>query len=156
MGRARRNPFRGLLDHMSEMNRMRELVEGGSEAGREEQPRTHATAWIPAVDIFARGEDLIIRVELAGVQREDIDITLSGGVLTLSGERDIGLDEDEVTFYARERYYGNFRRSMTLPEGVDEDDDLAASFKNGMLEITIQGGAVVAEPKRVQIRGESD
>src|SRR3712207_7474023 len=80
MGRAQ-NPFRGILDHMSEMARMREYAEGG---GQEEGPRTHATAWVPTTDIFARGDDLIIRCELAGVHQDDIDISLSNGVLTIS------------------------------------------------------------------------
>ena len=83
MGRTR-NPFRGLMDHMSEMARMREYAEGG---GQEDQRRTHATAWIPTTDIFARGDDLVIRCELPGVSRDDIDISLVNGVLSVSGER---------------------------------------------------------------------
>src|SRR3712207_3801025 len=78
-----RNPFRGLMDHMSEMTRMREYAEGGGLAA-EDQRRTHATAWVPTTDIFARGDDLIIRCELAGVHQDDIDISLSNGVLTIS------------------------------------------------------------------------
>src|SRR3712207_8000800 len=70
MGRAQ-NPFRGILDHMSEMARMREYAEGG---GQEDQRRTHATAWVPTTDIFAKGDDLVIRCELAGVRQDDIDI----------------------------------------------------------------------------------
>ncbi|MBA2618837.1 MAG: Hsp20/alpha crystallin family protein, partial [Rubrobacter sp.] len=62
MGRAR-NPFRGLIDHMSEMTRMREYAEGGGQA-QEDQRRTHATAWVPTTDIFAKGNDLVIRCEL--------------------------------------------------------------------------------------------
>ena len=61
-----RNPFRGLMDHMSEMARMREYAEGG---GQEDQRRTHATAWVPTADIFAKGDDLVIRCELAGVEQ---------------------------------------------------------------------------------------
>ena len=83
MGRTR-NPFRGLMDHMSEMARMREYAEGG---GQEDQRRTHATAWVPTADIFAKGDDLVIRCELAGVEREDVEVSLSGGVLTIDGQR---------------------------------------------------------------------
>ena len=85
--------------------------------GEEDQRRTHATAWIPTADIFAKGEDLVIRCELAGVEQEDVEVSLSGGVLTIDGERK-GEPED-VSYYARERYYGHFRRSMNLPEGID-------------------------------------
>ena len=64
MGRARTNPFRGIVDVMSEMNRMRELGRTGYETGQEDQRRTHATAWVPSTDIFARGRDLVIRISL--------------------------------------------------------------------------------------------
>ncbi len=150
MGRARRNPFRGFVDTMSEMARMREYFE----TGREEQRRTHATAWVPTTDIFARGSDLVIRCELAGVRREDIDITLSGGVLTISGERRSELDEEEIHFYTRERSFGHFRRRMKLPEGINASD-ISADFQDGMLQVTVRGGATeVPEPERIEIRGE--
>jgi HSP20 family protein len=146
----RRNPFRGFVDSISEWNRMREYGMYGPDPGQEEQRRTHATAWIPTADIFARGDDLVIRFELAGVREEDIDISLAGGVLTVSGERKSEIDEDEVHFYTRERSYGNFRRNMNLPEGVDSSK-INASFEDGMLELTITGGAVYPEPERIQI-----
>ena len=85
MGRARRNPFRGLIDHVSEMNRAQERWLTGSETGREDQRRTHITAWVPATDIFATGDDLVIRVSLSGVDSDEVDLTLSNGVLTVSG-----------------------------------------------------------------------
>lgn len=149
--RRRRNPFRGLVDHMSEMSRMREYAEGGAQ---EAQRRTHATAWVPTTDIFAEGNDLVIRCELAGVEREDIDIELIGDTLTISGERRSELSE-EVHFYTRERSFGHFRRSMNLPEGID-DDDVSASFKDGMLQVTVRGAAAAApEPRRIVIGDES-
>ena len=149
MGRERRrNPFRGLVDHMSEMSRMREYFE----TGQEERRRTHATAWVPTTDIFAEGVDLVIRCELAGVNREDIDIELTGDTLTISGERRSELSE-EVHFYTRERSFGHFRRSMNLPEGID--DDISASFEDGMLQVTVRGGAAAApEPRRIDIRNK--
>ena len=145
----RRDPFRGFVDSISEWNRMREYGMYGPEPAQEER-RTHATAWIPTADIFARGDDLVMRFELAGVREEDIDISLTGGVLTVSGERRSELDEDEVFFYTRERSYGYFRRTMNLPEGVDRSK-ISASFEDGMLEITVTGGAVYPEPERISI-----
>ena len=144
MGRAR-NPFSGLLDTMSEMARMREYAEGG---GQEDQRRTHATAWVPTTDIFARGDDLVVRCELAGVAQDDVEISLSGGVLTIHGER---TGEPETTeYYARERYYGHFRRSMSLPEGVT-GEDVSASFEDGLLEVIVKGGVEYQEPERIRI-----
>jgi HSP20 family protein len=154
MGREQPNPFQGFLDTVSEWNRMRELGMGktGYETRQEDRQRTHATAWVPTTDIFARGQDLVIRVSLSGVYPEDVEITLSNSVLTVSGERRSELDEGEVSFYVRERYYGAFRRSMTLPAGVDESD-ISADFENGLLEITVRGGASAAEPRRIEIGG---
>lgn len=154
MDRERRNPFHGLVDSISEWNRMRELGSGriGSETGHEERRRTHATAWIPSTDVFAKGGNLVIRVSLSGVYPEDVEITLSNDVLTVFGERRSELeDAEEETFYARERYYGAFRRSWTLPAGVSEDD-ISAEFENGLLEITVRGAAAAPpEPRRIEI-----
>ena len=152
MGRTR-NPFRGLMDHMSEMTRMREYAEGGGPSA-EDQRRTHATAWIPTTDIFARGDDLVIRCELPGVSRDDIDVSLSNGVLTISGERTSGLNEQELTYYTRERYFGHFRRSISLPDGV-EGSKVSADFEDGLLEISIEGGANLPEPQRIYIRSRA-
>jgi HSP20 family protein len=153
MGRPRRNPFRGLIDHISEMNRAQERWLTSPETGREDQRRTHITAWVPATDIFALGDDLVIRVSLSGVDREEVDITLSSGVLTVSGERRSELpDEAELAFHTRERYYGAFRRSITLPPGIDESH-ISATFEKGMLEITVQGGATAAPaPRHISIQ----
>jgi len=87
-------------------------------------------------------------MELAGVEREEIEITLHDNTLTISGERKSDLDE-EVTFYVQERFYGAFRRSMTLPAGIDEDR-IDAYSDNGLLEITVEGGAIV-ESHRIRI-----
>jgi HSP20 family protein len=148
MGKTR-NPFRGLMDHMSEMSRMREYAEGG---GPEDQRRTHATAWVPTADIFARGGDLIIRCELAGVAREDVEVSLSGGVLTIDGER--RGEPEGASYYARERHYGRFRRTMNLPEGID-GSRISADFENGLLEVTVKGGVDSPEPERIQIGDRS-
>ena len=141
---------------MSEMSRMRDLVtDPGSETGQEDQRRTHANAWLPPTDIFASQGDLVIRCELAGVRREDVEITLSEGVLNISGERKSELNEEDVTFYTRERFYGAFRRSMSLPEGVREEE-IDATFEDCVLEITVRRGAgAVLEPRRIQIRDRS-
>jgi HSP20 family protein len=158
MDREQRNPFHGLVDSISEWNRMRELGSGriGSETGHEERRRTHATAWVPSIDVFAKGGNLVIRVSLSGVYPEDVEVSLSNDVLTVSGERRSELeDEEKETFYVRERYYGAFRRSWTLPAGVNEGD-ISADFENGLLEITVRGGAVAApEPRRIDIGSRS-
>lgn len=155
MGKARRNPFRGVLDTISEMNRMQQQWMMGydgppSAVADEDQPRTHATAWIPATDIFADGDDLKIRCELSGVKREEIDISITAGILVVSGERKSELDEEATSFLVRERFYGEFRRSINLPESVG-NENISARFENGMLEINVKDGARISEPQSIKI-----
>jgi HSP20 family protein len=134
------------MDTMSEMARMREYAEGGG--AQEEGRRTHTNAWVPTTDIFAQGDDLILRCELAGVGRDDVDISLSSGALVIDGERK---GEPEATeYYARERYYGHFRRRIKLPEGID-GSMIEANFEDGMLEVVIRGGVDHSGPERIEI-----
>lgn len=151
----RQQRFHGLSDTVTEMNRMREFWRAGIDPPQEE--RTHATAWIPKMDIFNRGDDLVIRCELAGVPREDMDLSFEHDTLTIFGERTGAPDEEDTTYYVRERHYGSFRRTINLPEGT-ERSSVAASLEDGLLEITVVGGcASRAEPERIDIavnRGE--
>src|ERR671910_1212797 len=122
---------------MSEMSRMREYAKGGAQ---ETQRRTHATAWVPTTDIFAQGDDLVIRVELAGVDPADVELRFANGVLTVSGNRDpeFGRGDGDPVFYVRERFYGEFRRSITLPEGT-RPNQIQAAFDDGLVEIVVAG-----------------
>jgi HSP20 family protein len=141
------SPFEGVSDFFSELARIREV----GTRGYDERPRTHATAWVPATDIFAREGDLVIRVELAGVHPDDVEITFSQGILTVSGQRLTELGgADEDAFFVRERPYGAFRRSITLPEAVNESD-ISAEFIDGLAEITVAGCASAAESRRIAL-----
>ncbi|MCA1672609.1 MAG: Hsp20/alpha crystallin family protein [Actinobacteria bacterium] len=123
MSSSRANPFRGLVDVVSEMDRMRQLGRTGHDPATEHSAQTLASAWVPAADIYAIDSDLVIRVELAGVDPADLKLELSERVLTISGERRTEPDR-AVTFYTRERDDGPFRRSVILPDDVDEDQYL--------------------------------
>jgi HSP20 family protein len=146
--RSQQQRFHGLFDTVAELNRMREFWRAGIDQPHEE--RTHATAWIPRMDIFAQGDDLVIRCELAGVPRDDVDISLDHDTLTIFGER-TGAPQEDTTYYARERHYGSFRRTINLPEGT-ERGSVAASLEDGLLEITVAGAcAARREPDRIDI-----
>ena len=69
---SHRNPFEGVTDFFSELSRMRQVGVQGREHGHEDRQRTHASAWVPATDIFARDDDLVIRIEVAGLRPEDV------------------------------------------------------------------------------------
>jgi HSP20 family protein len=149
----RQQRFHGLFDTVAELNRMREFWRAGIDPPQEE--RTHATAWIPKMDIFARGDDLVIRCELAGVPREDVDLSFDKNALTIFGER-TGAPDEQTTYYVRERHYGAFRRTINLPEGT-ERSSVSASLEDGLLEITVVGGcAQRREPERIDIRAAED
>ena len=147
--RSQHHRFHGLFDTVAEMGRMREFWQAGIDPPQEE--RTHATAWIPRMDIFAHGEDLVIRCELAGVPREDMDISLDDNTLTIFGERTGAPAVEDKAYYVRERQYGGFRRTINLPEGTDRSS-IAASLEDGLLEVTVTGGAARREPERIEIQ----
>ena len=143
--------FHGLSDTVAELNRMREFWRAGVDPPQE-GGRTHATAWIPRMDIFARDDDLVIRCELAGVARDDVELAYDHDALTIFGERTGAPDEQGTTYYVRERQYGAFRRTINLPEGTDRGN-VHASLEDGLLEIVVVGGcASQREPDRIDIR----
>jgi HSP20 family protein len=147
------SPFRGFYDMQSEMNRMFDEVFGNlARSGGRQQQGTLAAQWAPALDVLQEDGDIVVRAELPGVKLEDVDITLHNGVLTISGERRAEEQREGSGYYVRERRYGSFRRSMGLPEGVDESK-IHARFQDGVLEVKVEGAAAVREPKRIQIEG---
>lgn len=148
------NPFRGFVDLMSEMNRAQSQWMLRGKAGENTQATSAAAAYVPPTDIFAIGKDLVVRCEVPGVRKDEVSVSVSNGMLTISGYRDSELDESKVVYYTRERVYGAFRRSMLLPEGV-EDSAVDAAFRNGLLEITVHGGAAT-KPKQINISGDDD
>jgi HSP20 family protein len=75
------------------------------------------TGWRPRVDVYGNGGTAVIQAELPGVKKEDIDVR--GNLLTLRGQRKSEQEVDESGFYCRERFFGSFQRSFTLPETVD-------------------------------------
>lgn len=151
-------PFHGFMDTVHEIKRIQDRMYGeGLEPERSYKQRTPADAWTPASEALTKGDDLVIRIELPGVKPEDIDITFMDGMLTVSGQRERAAGEDEeATYHVRERYYGAFRRSMSLPAGVDEKD-ISASIQDGVVEITVKGGGTGApKPRRIQLRRTID
>jgi HSP20 family protein len=140
-------PFRGVFDMFSELNRMREHWTEIEPT----QGRGQPAVWVPAVDIFADGEDLVIRCELAGVAKEEIDVALSDGRLWISGER-TGAPDDAADCYVSERRYGPFERSVKLGRGV-RGDQISASVIDGLLEIIVEGGAEPRQHERIEVTG---
>jgi HSP20 family protein len=146
------NPFRGFYDMQSEVNRMFDETFGNLARTGGRQLGDQPTRWAPALDVLQEDGDVVVRAELPGVRQEDVEITFHNGVLTISGERRAEEQKEGSGYYVRERRYGSFRRSMTLPQGTDESN-IGARFQDGVLEVRVAGAAAVPEPKRIQIEG---
>lgn len=100
--------------------------------------------WMPEIDVFRRDNELVVRADLPGLKREDVNVEVEDHVLAISGERRQEEEEREEGYYRAERSYGSFCRTISIPEGVDESQ-IKASFHDGVLEVTVP---LPAEPER--------
>ncbi len=102
-------------------------------------PRLRATEVeeaIPSVDIFEEGDNMVVKAELPGIKKEDIDVSMTDNVISISGEKKREEKVERKNYYREERSYGSFTRSFRLPAEV-QTDKAKASFKEGVLEIRI-------------------
>lgn len=93
-------------------------------------------AWTPQIEVERRKDAMVIRADLAGVNPDDVDVTVENGVLTISGERRQERREEREGVVHTELTYGSFMRSIPLPDGADENR-LSATMRHGSLEITV-------------------
>jgi HSP20 family protein len=107
----------------------------------------------PAIDVFERGNDLVVRADLPGYKKDDIELEVTGEGVLIQGQRTSDREEKDGGYYRRERTYGSFRRLIPLPEGID-DQSVRAEMKNGVLEICFTLPAQRTERKKIQITGE--
>lgn len=111
-----------------------------------------SSTWSPQIETFRRGDELVIRADVPGVRKEDLHVEFDDGVLTLSGERRSENEENRDGYYRSERSYGQFERSIALPEGVNADQ-CKASFNDGVLEVTLPAPKEQQrKSKRIEIR----
>jgi HSP20 family protein len=94
-------------------------------------------AWAPQVEMSQRGHELIVRADLPGLSKDDVKVEINDDVLTIQGERKQEHEEEREGWHRSERSYGSFHRAIPLPEGTIADS-AKATFKNGVLEITLQ------------------
>jgi HSP20 family protein len=114
---------------------------------------TFARGWVPAVDIYETdAHEVVLKAELPDMKREDINLTFENGVLTLRGERKAEQEVKREHFQRRERHYGSFTRSFTLPNTVDASR-INASYKDGVLTIRLPRREE-AKPKQIAVNIE--
>jgi len=107
------------------------------------------SGWAPSLDMFQDKDDVFVKVELPGMKKEEINISLHDGVLTISGERKREEKTGEGETFRSETYYGKFHRSVTLPTLVDSTK-VKASYKEGILTVTLPK-AEEAKPKQIEV-----
>ena len=104
--------------------------------------------WLPAVDVAETKNEIVVNVEAPGMDPKEFDISLTGGILTIKGEKKQEKAEDEENYHLVERRYGAFTRSILLPQKV-ESDKISASYKEGILKVTLPKSE---EAKRKEIK----
>ena len=148
MAIVRWDPFREFAVLQDRMNRVFADAYGRSE-GADEGLLTRG-AWVPPVDIYQNGEhELVLKAELPDMSREDIDITVDNGTLTIKGEKKFASDVKDEQYHRVERRYGTFSRSFSLPPTVDPGK-VAADYKNGVLTVRLPMREE-AKPRQIKV-----
>lgn len=111
------------------------------------------TAFSPRVDVTETDEQVQVSAELPGLDAKDVDVTLSHGTLTISGEKKEEKEEQGKNYFRAERSYGSFKRSVSLP-GTVETDKAEAEFKRGVLTITLPKRAKARDRKKITIKAK--
>jgi HSP20 family protein len=140
------DPFRNLVDIQGEVNRLFDNFLGRPATGAAAAGR----AWMPAVDMSETKDDLVLRVEVAGVREKDVAVSITGDLLTIRGERRWNEEEarDQKVLHV-ERAYGQFERLIQLPMAV-QADKVKASYRDGVLEIRLPK-AEELKPREIKI-----
>jgi HSP20 family protein len=106
-------------------------------------------SFAPAVDVYEDDHNLVLKLEVPGVNEEDLNVTLENNTLTVSGERKLEKEEKEENFHRIERRYGSFTRSFRLPNTVDPEK-VEAGYNKGILKISLAKRAE-ARPKQIKV-----
>jgi HSP20 family protein len=147
MALIRWEPIAELNTIQNEMNRLfNTFFDQPAPAGRGGGP---SGRWIPAMDLVETADDYVLRADLPGLSDDDVNVELEDNVLTISGQRKAQHEHNEEGYYRIERAFGDFTRSLTLPDGVDPDG-VQAHFDRGVLEIRIPKPEQ-KKPRQVQI-----
>jgi HSP20 family protein len=146
---TRRQDDLGQRFHLNPLNRLREEIDrvfSSPLAGYFPSSELF-DGWTPSVDLYEDKNQIVVKAELPGMKKENIEVSLHGEMLTIAGERKHEEESHEGDRYRSERYFGRFHRSITLPRAVD-GNQVKATYKDGVLTITL---AKTEEAKRKEI-----
>ena len=136
--------WRDPLEAMRDLFRIDPFLEMGALA-------TGGAAFVPAFEVKETKDGYMFKADVPGVAESDLEVTMTGNRLTISGKREAEKQEQTDTYYTSERSYGSFTRSFTLPDGVDPNS-VNASVNQGVLTLSVRK-TPEAQPKRIQIQG---
>lgn len=111
---------------------------------------TEEVGWSPPVEMYEKQDRFVVRAELPGIKKEEVDISLVGDTLTISGERKPEVDIKDEEYLRCELCYGKFSRTITLPSSVDSSK-VEATYENGILLITLPK-IEEAKPKKIELK----
>ncbi len=146
------DPFELLEEMEAEMERFWRRWPCGGWPRLPRRREEGAITWTPSVDVYEKNGELVVKAELPGVKKEDIEVLLEDGDLVIRGERKAEREVKEEDYYRMERLYGSFYRRLPLPDEA-QADKIQANYTDGVLEVRIPLQAKQkAEPKRIEIR----
>jgi HSP20 family protein len=142
---TRLDPFREFVTIQDRMNRLfRDSY--GNEA-REES--LNNTSFAPPVDVYEDEHNVVLKIEVPGIDEKDIDVRIENNTMTVHGERKFEQEEKEENYRRVERQYGSFTRTFTLPQTVDQEN-VQADYDKGVLKIKLSKKAE-AKPKQIKV-----
>jgi HSP20 family protein len=137
-GLVRNDPFSMLVDRLFEGFGFGRPFASTGQVERQQQMRAQAGDWIPRIEVSHQGNELVVRADLPGMERGDIEVEVDDDMLVIRGDRrQEHREQDEQGWTRTEVSYGSFVRTVPLPEGTIPDS-ANASFKNGVLDIRLQ------------------
>jgi HSP20 family protein len=142
-----------LLDLRNEMNQLFEdFFRRPFDLSPFREESSLAGGFIPQMDVSETDKEINISAELPGMNADDIDISMTGNSLTIKGEKKSEKEEKGERYYRSERSYGSFRRSVPLPEEVQEEK-IEATYKNGVLKVTLPKSPLAQKgTKQIEIK----
>jgi HSP20 family protein len=143
MAITRWDPFRELSTIQDRMNRLFQESYGGQDQ------ELSTSAFAPPVDVYEDEHNIVLKVEVPGIDEKDIDIRLENNTLVVRGERKFEKEEKEENYHRVERRYGSFVRSFSLPNTVDTEN-VQATYDKGVLKIALAKKAE-AKPKQIKV-----
>jgi HSP20 family protein len=111
---------------------------------------TPREGWMPALDVFEKEGEMVIRLDLPGIEKKDVKVKVLDDVLSIEGERKIEKKIEEQNYLCQEAFYGAFTRRIALPNPVEEYE-VKATFQNGVLEIHVPVKVETEKPKEIPV-----